>query len=280
MPIAGASAFMRVFDFSDAIVRLPGRSVVDGLRAHDGAGPTFEGVLSEHQAYVSALEAAGVAVERLPPLEHFPDSVFVEDPALVFSEAAILLKPGAATREAEADELAPALRRRFDRVIALDEGAADGGDVLVTPETVFIGLSDRTNRQGAESLAALLRSIGRQGRIVETPRAILHLKTACSLIDEETVLATDALAATGIFDRYRVLIVPEGEEHGANLLRVNDTILMGAGFPRLRDRLERPDVRIVELGISEIGKIDAGLTCMSLRWYGQYKGVNPRSSSV
>ena len=260
---------MRVFDFSDAIVRLPGRSVVDGLRAHDGAGPTFEGVLSEHQAYVSALEAAGVAVEMLPPLERFPDSVFVEDPALVFSEAAILLKPGAATREAEADELAPALRGRFDRVIALDEGAADGGDVLVTPETVFIGLSDRTNRQGAESLVALLGSIGRRGRIVETPRAILHLKTACSLIDEETVLATDALAATGIFGRYRVLIVPEGEEPGANLLRVNDNILMGAGFPRLRDLLERPDVRIVELGISEIGKIDAGLTCMSLRWHGR-----------
>ena len=264
---------MRVFDFSDAIVRLPGHSVVDGLRAHGGAGPTFDGVLGEHQAYVSTLEGAGVAVEILPPLERFPDSVFVEDPALVFGEAAILLKPGAASREAEAAELAPILRRRFARVIALAEGVADGGDVLVTPETVFIGLSDRTDRKGAEALVALLRSIGLEGRVVETPRSILHLKTACSLIDEETILATESLASTGIFDRYRVLVVPEGEEPGANVLRVNDRLLMGAGFPGVRERIESRNVEIVELAVGEIGKIDAGLTCMSLRWNAQNGSV-------
>ena len=268
--VYGYSAFMRVFDFSDAIVRLPGHSVVDGLRAHGGAGPTFDGVLREHRAYVSALEAAGITVEILPPLERFPDSVFVEDPALVFSEAAILLRPGTASREAEAAELAPTLRRRFARVIALGEGAADGGDVLVTPQRVFIGLSGRTDRKGAQALVTRLRSIGREGRIVDTPRSILHLKTACSLIDEETILATEALAATGIFDGFRVLIVPEGEEAGANLLRVNDRLLMGAGFPRVRERIESRIVEIVELTISEIGKIDAGLTCMSLRWSAQH----------
>src|SRR6185295_7860849 len=122
---------MRVFDFNSAIVRLPGKSVVDGLRANAGASPTHAAVLAEHAAYVNALRAAGVQVQVLPALEDFPDSIFVEDPALVFSEAAILLRPGAPSRMAEARELAPTLKQRFAEVLQLREGFADGGDILV-----------------------------------------------------------------------------------------------------------------------------------------------------
>src|SRR6187549_4121863 len=120
---------MRVFDFNSAIARTPGKSVVNGLRANSGPAPVFETVMAEHQSYVAALRAAGVDVTVLPPLEAFPDSVFVEDPALVFAEAAVLLRPGAPTRIAEAQELAPTLRARFSRVLTLSDGFADGGDV-------------------------------------------------------------------------------------------------------------------------------------------------------
>ena len=231
------SVKLQVFRFNRAIVRQPARSVVDGLRANDRGNPTYDGIRAEHDAYVVALRSAGVAVTVLPALEDFPDSLFVEDPALVFTEGAILLRPGAPSRAAEAGELAPTLRGLFDVMFALPTGCADGGDVLVTPGHVIIGLSDRTNRPGAEALTACLAELGRKARIVETPSDVLHLKSACSLLDDKTMLCTPALASSGIFERFRQIVTPAGEDAAANALRVNDVVLAGAGFPRTIERL-------------------------------------------
>jgi dimethylargininase len=193
--------------------------------------------------------------------------MFVEDPALVFPEGAILLRPGAPSRAAEADALAPVLGGLFDAVLELPKpGFADGGDVLETPRRVIIGLSGRTDRAGAEGLAACLAQLGRDSTIVETPAGVLHLKSACSLVDEETMLCTAALARSGIFDGYRTIVTPEGEEAAANALRVNDRLIVGSGFPRTAELLASLPVELVTIGSSEIGKIDAGLSCMSLRW--------------
>src|SRR5262245_26851748 len=149
---------MRVFEFNSAIVRRPGRSVIKGLRAHAGPAPSYEGVLAEHEAYVAALRAAGVQVQILAALEHFPASIFVEDPALVFGEGALLLRPGAQSRLGEAQELSALLAERFPRILRLSEGHADGGDILVTPRCVWIGLSARTDEAGAKALQGLLAS--------------------------------------------------------------------------------------------------------------------------
>jgi dimethylargininase len=210
---------MGPFDFNRAIVRTAPRSVVDGLRAVDRGGPGFEGFLHEHGAYVRALKEAGVDVETLPALEAYPDSVFVEDAAIVFTDAAIVLRPGAPSRRGEADEIAPELERRFERVLRLQDGFVDGGDVLATPRCVFIGVSGRTNAQGARALASLLADIGLQGRAVATPRAVLHLKSDCSLLDEEAILLTPRLAASDVFGDFRTFITPQGEEGGANAVR-------------------------------------------------------------
>ena len=258
---------MQMFDFTRAIVRTPGTSVIGGLRAGGGPDPSLSGIMAEHAGYVAALEAAGLAVTTLPPLEDFPDAIFVEDPALVFPEAAILLRPGAASREGEGVFLRPALEAAFATVLELPLGYADGGDVLAMADKVFIGLSARTDRAGAEALAGLLDQIGRKAVVVETPPSVLHLKTAASIIDEDTILATADLAATGVFAGYRVLVVPAGEEGGANVLRVNDTILAGSRFPRILDLLDGHGARLAVLQNGEIEKIDAGFTCMSLRWY-------------
>jgi dimethylargininase len=256
-----------VYSFDSAIVRAPGASAVDGLRSDTGAMPDYAKICAEHAAYVAALESAGLAVDVLAPLEAFPDSVFVEDPALVFPEAAILLRPGAPSRLGERDEMRRSLQRHFGRVMELKDGEhADGGDVLVTRGTVFIGLSARTNASGAEALALLLASLGRNPRIVETPSSILHFKTAVSLLDDETVLATRAMSESGVFEELNVLLVPDGEEAAANALRVNDVVLAGAHFPRTLDRLTREGFKVVPLDVREIGKLDAGLSCMSLRW--------------
>jgi dimethylargininase len=257
---------MRIFDFTQAIVRTPGRSVVRGIRTSSEA-PTYEGVLAEHSAYVAALKEAGLSVDILPALEAFPDSVFVEDPALVLPEGAILLRPGVASRIGEADAIRGAIESHFDRVLALEgEEHADGGDVLVTPHEVFIGLSRRTNRRGAEALAAKLARLGRRARIAETPADILHLKTASSLLDEDTIMATEAMAASGNFAGFRVIVVPEGEEGAANFLRVNSLVLVGAHFPRTIALVRSLGYEAREMRVREIARLDAGLSCMSLRW--------------
>ncbi len=257
---------MRPIDFSRALVRTPGASVVAGLRAGGGPDPSLAGVRAEHATYAAALRDAGLAVTELPPLEDFPDAIFLEDPALVFPEAAILLRPGAPSRIGEVEQLRPDLQALFPQVLELREGFADGGDVLVMPDKVFIGLSARTDKSGAQELIGLLAQIGRQAVIAETSMEVLHLKTASSIVDEETILATSALAESGIFADYRVLTVPSDEEGGANVLRVNDTILVGENYPGIAEAVSGFGAEVQLLANAEIAKIDAGFTCMSLRW--------------
>ncbi|AEH83618.1 putative NG,NG-dimethylarginine dimethylaminohydrolase (dimethylargininase) protein (plasmid) [Sinorhizobium meliloti SM11] len=255
--------------FNSIIVRSPSRSVVNGLRAADRGSPTYEGVKAEHDAYVEAMRDAGVKVTVLPALEAFPDSIFVEDPALVFTEGAVLLRPGAATRVKEVEEIAPTLRDMFETVLDLPQGYADGGDVLTTRESVMIGLSARTDTAGAAALQACLEKLGRKSEVVATPEGVLHFKTDCSLLDDETILSTDRLARSGVFGEFRQMIIPEGEEPAANALRVNDVVLVGSDFPRTIEMLDKAGYGVVPLKTTEIGKIDAGLSCMSLRWFSE-----------
>ncbi|MEJ6845015.1 arginine deiminase family protein [Sinorhizobium fredii] len=256
-----------VYHFNSIIARTPSRSVVDGLRAEDRGSPTYEGVKAEHDAYLEAMRDAGVKTTVLPPLEAFPDSIFVEDPALVFTEGAIVLRPGAATRVRETEEIAPTLREMFQTVLDLPAGYADGGDVLTTRESVMIGLSARTDRAGAEALQSCLAKLGRKGEIVATPEGVLHFKTDCSLLDDETILSTARLARSGVFEGFRQMIIPDGEEPAANALRVNDVVMVGADFPRTIEMLDKAGYKVVSLKTTEIGRIDAGLSCMSLRWF-------------
>lgn len=257
---------MSALDFNRAIVRTAPRSVVDGLRAVDIGAPSIDGVAREQAQYVRALEAAGVTVDVLPALEAYPDSLFVEDAALVFTGAAILLRPGAATRRCEAKEIAPALEQRFERVLRLQQGTAEGGDVLATPRGVLIGVSARTSSEGAEALIRLLAEIGLHGAPVATPPGVLHFKSDCSLLDEETVLATPRLAASGVFSGFRVVLTPEGEEGAANAIRVNGRVFISDAYRRTAELLVGAGYATVALETAEIAKIDAGLSCMSLRW--------------
>jgi len=255
-----------VTTFTSAIVRRPGRSVVSGLRAGDGDDPTHEGVTAEHDAYIAALRAAGVSVMVLEPLEEFPDSIFVEDPALVFDTGAVVLRPGAESRSGEAGAMRPVLNQHFETVLELDSGFADGGDVLVTPNKVVIGLSARTDVAGAENLIGLLTKLGRRGEVFHTPEGVLHFKSDCSLLNDETVLSTSLLAASGAFSEFKTILTPEGEEVAANALRVNDSLLVGAQFPRTIELLSAKGYNVVPLPTEQIARIDAGLSCMSLRW--------------
>jgi dimethylargininase len=256
-----------VYAFTNAIVRTPCCAIVNGLRAVDVGAPDYAHVLAEHSSYVKALEEAGVTVETLAPLDAYPDSMFVEDPALVFTEGAIIMRPGAVSRFGEAAEIAPTLKRFFTRVIDLPgPGFADGGDILVLQDRVMIGLSDRTTTTGAQALAEGLKSLGKHPVIVQTPPNVLHFKSDCSLLDEHTILSTKRLAASGVFEGLRVLFTPDGEEGAANALRINDRVFVGTAFPQTIAMLQQAGYAVIALATSEIAKVDAGLSCMSLRW--------------
>lgn len=253
--------------FTRALVRRPPASAVDGLRSIDRGAPDVAALRVEHEAYVRVLQSLALDVHELPALEAYPDSLFVEDPALVFPDAAILLRPGAASRLGEAGLLRPALEARFPRLIELDNGGhADGGDVLLTPDAVYIGLSARTDVAGAAALAGVLAALERRAVVVTPPPGVLHLKTACSLVDDRTVLATRTLADAQLFPGLDTIVVPEGEEAVANALRVNDAVLIAAGFPSTAALLASRGYDVRTLVLDEVMKLDAGLSCMSLRW--------------
>lgn len=250
-----------------AIVRAPAPSAVHGLRAGDGPDPEFDALLAEHAAYVAALRSAGADVCELGPLEAYPDALFVEDVALTFPTGAIMLRPGASSRAGEVMHIASALHDHHDTVLAMaGPGHVDGGDVLRLCDRVLIGLSGRTDRAGADELITLLARLGQQGEIVETPPGVLHFKTGCSLIDDRTIFALPQMAGLSAFEHLHVIPVPDDETRAANKLRINDVALIGADFPKSRAIIENLGIRTIALPVEQIGRIDAGLSCMSLRW--------------
>jgi dimethylargininase len=256
----------RSVTFTHAICRAPAASVVDGLRAEDRGAPDAGVFRTEHAAYVAALEAAGVAVTLLEPLEAFPDSVFVEDPALILNGVAIVLRPGAPSRAGEAAALRPALEANCDGVMDLASGQVDGGDILCTDDTVMVGLSARTDREGVTALTPLVERLGYRLALVETPPEILHFKTECGLLDPETVLATQRLAATGCFGAMRVIETAPGEDAAANAIAVNGRVFLSVGHPKTTERLSAAGHVVVELPTGQAALVDGGLSCMSLRY--------------
>lgn len=255
------------YRFTHALCRAPAASITDGLRADDRGDPDPHLFSAQHAAYVAALEDAGCIVHVLPPLEAFPDSVFIEDPALVLNGTAIVLRPGAPSRLGEAAALRPDLVAQCRDVVDLPPGGfVDGGDILCTDDRVLVGLSARTDAAGAAALRPLVEALGYRLEILQTPPEILHFKTDSSLLDAETVLATPTLAAAGAFDGLRVIETASGEAAAANAIRVNDVVILSEGYPRTAEKLAGAGYDVVTLDTSQAALVDGGLSCMSLRY--------------
>ncbi|MBH67955.1 MAG: dimethylarginine dimethylaminohydrolase [Rhodospirillaceae bacterium] len=254
------------FEFNRAIVRRPSSDVSRGLRSIDTGDPEFFAVSTEHDGYISALESAGLKVDILPALRGFPDAMFVEDPALVFTDIAIILRSLIEERAAEADSLIPILRSSFANIQQLKVGFVDGGDVLQLPGVTLIGISERTTLDGAQALISCLNQNQKSGIICKVPDGVLHLKSDCALLDEETILITERLANQPVFSNFKKIVVPREENLSANAIRVNSQVLMGREYPKTLEMVMALGFNVVPLATSEIRKIDAGLSCMSLRW--------------
>ncbi|MGI9315877.1 MAG: dimethylarginine dimethylaminohydrolase family protein [bacterium] len=257
----------RCFQFTHTLSRFPGGSVARGIRAAGDDDPIPEKFQQEHNAYIQALHTAGVEPIVLPKLEQFPDSVFVEDAALCFDSQVVLLRPGAESRFGEAEALAPHLIDLFGSVMALEgEGRVDGGDILLTDSVALIGLSERTDRDGVNALKPILETHGYTIRVVNTPSGVLHFKSDCGLLDDKTIFSTKILASSDCFAEFEVIEAPDGEEAAANLIRVNDFVILRAGFPKTKLLLEQRGYQILTVDTEEAAKIDGGLSCLSLRF--------------
>ena len=254
--------------FSHAITRLPPASAINGLRAVDTGAPDLDLMRAHHAAYVAALKSTGASVIELPPLEAFPDSLFVEDTALCLPEGAVVMRPGAPSRLGEAAEMAPHLAALYGDVrrITGAENFIEAGDILTIETEILVGRSARTNAGGVAELTQAVADWGHKVREVFTPPGVLHFKTDCSLLDAETILATERLDASGCFKGYKVIHCADGEEASANAIRFNDLVLFPAGFPRTRDALLAAGYKVVEIGNSECAKLDGGMSCLSLRF--------------
>lgn len=257
----------RSWQFTKAVTRRPGASITQGLRAIDTGAPDLAQMLRHHADYVEALRSTGATVIELDPLEAFPDAVFVEDTALCLPEGAILMRPGAPSRLGEVNEMEPVIQDLFDRVCRIEgPGTIEGGDILTTDSEVLVGRSARTNAEGIAELATILAEWGRTLREVRVPEGVLHFKTDCSLLDSDTILATERLASSGCFSGYRVIHTAPGEDAAANTIRFNDLVLMADGFPATAGALRDAGYTVREIGNSECAKLDGGMSCLSLRF--------------
>jgi dimethylargininase len=216
---------------------------------------------AQHRAYQDCLAEMGVRIVSLPAEPELPDAVFVEDPAIVTDEVAIISNPGAPSRRPEANSLANVLSRYRPLRFIAAPATLEGGDVLRIGRSVFVGLSRRTNREGIHQLSELLGAYDYQVRTIEV-RGCLHLKSACSYVGHDTVLVNRSWIEPP--PGFELLDVPEEEPAAANALLLNDLVIMPASFPKTRTLLEERGFRVRTVDVSELQKAEAGVTCSSL----------------
>ncbi|HXP11209.1 MAG TPA: arginine deiminase family protein [Acidobacteriaceae bacterium] len=252
--------------FTEAIVRIPGRNFDEGLTTVQLGVPRFALVLAQHAEYCAALRGCGLNVTTLEADLDHPDSTFIEDTAVVTPRSAMLTRPGAQSREGEAAAMRPILRRFFPALAEIEApGTLDGGDICEAGNHFFLGVSQRTNHEGARQLAVHLESAGYTSEIVDVRgiQSILHLKSGVSYIGENTLVVIEEMA--GMFSGYEQIVVAREESYAANCVRVNDRVLVPAGY-RLVGRLRERGFDPLELDMSEFQKMDGGLSCLSLRF--------------
>jgi dimethylargininase len=223
----------------------------------------FQRASRQHHGYEACLAELGLSIISLEAEHELPDAVFVEDTAVVVDEIAVIARPGAASRRPEVESVARALSRYRPLGWIQEPATLDGGDVMHAGRKLFVGASTRTNAEGIRQLA---RHLEPSGYVVETVqiRDCLHMKSACSYLGRQTILANRAWLDTAPFRDFRLLDVAPEEPWAANVLAIGDTVIIPAAFPATARILEESGWSVRPLDVSELMKAEAGVTCMSL----------------
>jgi dimethylargininase len=251
--------------FSMAIVRMPSLTLAHGLTKSDLGRPDYTLFLTQHLSYTAVLRSLGLKILKLPSLPEFPDAHFIEDVAVITPEVAVITRPGAPERLGEIEHIRDILSDLRPLAAIEEPGTLDGGDVMRIEQTVYIGLSTRTNEEGAKQLAGILAPYGYETHLVPLVEG-LHLKSSVNYIGRNTLLMTEAWASHPLFESFDKIIVPAEEAYAANSLLVKNRLLTPMNFPETQALLREAGFEILEIDATEMQKMDGGMSCMSLRF--------------
>lgn len=254
--------------FQQAIVRTPSPNLIHGLTSTTELGrPDYVKALEQHQNYIKALSSCGVEVTVLPATNDFPDSCFVEDPVLLTDKVAILTRPGALSRQGEVDLIEPCIQSFYKgRTYRIEApGTLEAGDVMQIEDVFYIGISQRTNLEGAQQLTSILAQFGYKCTLIELKK-FLHLKTGVSYLGNGHVLVNGELVNHPALMSLKQLIVDNNEAYAANCIRVNNAVIMPQGFHYTTEMVRNSGCDVISVDVSEFRKIDGGLSCLSLRF--------------
>jgi dimethylargininase len=217
----------------------------------------------QHRTYERALRERGCRIETLPEEPELPDSVFVEDTAIVLDEVAVIARPGAPSRRAETASVGSVLGKYRDLVRIEGPGTLDGGDVLRVERSLYVGTSSRSNASGIAQLGALLLPFGYRVLPV-TVRGCLHLKSAITQVTADELLINSRYVEREQFPGMRFIEVDESEPSGANALMLGTDVIYSSSYPRTAEILQRHGVRVHTVAMSETEKAEGAVTCCSL----------------
>ncbi len=254
--------------FNNVIVRRPCRALVEGITTANLGKPNYELALKQHYKYIETLKKCGVEVTVLEANEEFPDSCFVEDVALCTRKCAIVTRPGALSRRNEIlqKDMKEALEKFFNNIEYIKEpGTVEAGDIMMIGDHFYIGLSARTNEEGANQMISILQKYGLNGSIVPL-KEVLHLKTGLSYIENNNLLVAGEFITNPIFKDFNRIIIDESESYSANCIWVNNVVIVPEGYPKTKKAIESAGYKVIEVDTSEYRKIDGGLSCLSLRF--------------
>jgi len=253
--------------FKNAIVRTPGRSIVKGLSDSKNLGlPNYERALIQHQSYIDALTKCGLDVLVLEPCEDYPDSAFVEDVALITPNCAIITRPGALSRRGEVRLIESVLQQKFNNIEQIvAPGTIEGGDIMKVGDHYYIGLSERTNLEGAKQIIQILNKYGMSGSTISLNK-VLHLKTGLSYLEENNLVVHGEFIDESSLEQYNQIKIPENESYAANCIWINESVIIPLGYPTTKQRIKNAGYATVETDVSEFQKLDGGLSCLSLRY--------------
>jgi dimethylargininase len=252
--------------FTNAIVRTPSKSFVNGITTANLGLPDYNLAIKQHQDYINALIKCGLKVKVLPADEEYPDSTFVEDTALLTKKCAIISNPGAPTRKGEILEMKQVLKSYYSAIEKIENpGTVEPGDIMMVGDHFYIGLSERTNEDGAAQMITILNKYGFSGSAI-LMNDMLHLKTGVAYLENNNLLAFGEFLGEEEFKNFNIIEIAPEESYAANCIWVNNYVLVPKGFPKTRDKIIDAGYSIIEVDVSEFRKLDGGLSCLSLRF--------------
>ena len=255
--------------FTHVIVRRPCRAMTEGITSGIYPGkPDHELALRQHDAYIEALKKCGVDVTVLPADENFPDSCFVEDPAVLTEKCAIITNPGTDSRNGEKVSIEEAVRAFYpdDKIEHITApGTLEGGDVMMCGNHFFVGRSGRTNAEGIRQFTEILEKYGYTCSEVKLEE-VLHLKTGVNYLENNNMLVSGEFTDKPEFASYNKVAIPEEEAYAANCIWMNDTVIVPEGYPAVLAAVKSMGYKTITVDTSEYRKLDGGLSCLSLRF--------------